>query len=367
MTSNWNGGYASPDLLKTLEERVARQRDAQIAAEKQRQREQDPDFSRRLVEQARAKLLANDIPRQKSACDLDREAATERKSAPQFDLAFADDLLRKLETSHEQALRRLKTRYAWSKMAQQGFPKPRYGSSAYQGYFNKGWISPEEMEADRLQFEIRSIRGRIAHAKRGIVSPALRALVDAARYPGDFPPMVSIPTRWGREAPIPSDQYAPNMATTAARDNRLTPQAKALLQVLHARCAQAGKTETTKGTLANIMQRCERSIQRYIAELIRFGYISAVVRTNARRMYIGLEITITDLVKPFYEDFKRTAQLMADNITDYLVANYADMDHIDAANAWIARKTRRFQDETNMSGKKRFKYNYRKGDPSGVT
>ena len=42
------------------------------------------------------------------------------------------------------------------------------------------------------------------------------------------------PARWFRPEPRASVQYAAHMATTAARDHRLTPQSKAVLQVLRA-------------------------------------------------------------------------------------------------------------------------------------
>lgn len=78
---------------------------------------------------------------------------------------------------------------------------------------------------------------------------------------------VLTPTRWFRPEPRPSVQYVGHMATTAARDHRLTPQSKAVLQVLRARCGHGTVTPTCKTTLAHIMGVCTRSIGRYIAEL----------------------------------------------------------------------------------------------------
>lgn len=106
----------------------------------------------------------------------------------------------------------------------------------------------------------------------------------------------AMPVRWMRPAPRASDQYAGHMATTALRDRRLTPQAKALLVVLRARCGNGVRTETCKTTLANIMGVATRSIGRYIADLVRFGYLEAKPRTGRGGLYTGLVLTITDKV-----------------------------------------------------------------------
>ena len=116
----------------------------------------------------------------------------------------------------------------------------------------------------------------------------------------------SIPVRWLRAEPRPSIQYEPAMATRAARDARLTPQSKALLQVLHARAGNGTTTATCKTTLAHIMRVCTRSIGRYVAELSRFGYITTRMRRGATGLYTGLVITVADTVRPC---FRKTAWL----------------------------------------------------------
>jgi len=211
-------------------------------------------------------------------------------------------LLNSLEGAHEEAQRRIKARFSQSMMGKQGFKKPVFGSNVYREYVRKGMITPEEQEADAIMREIRA--ERTGQRKGGI-----RQVVGAIEAP--FPIKKNTPVRWGQQAPIPSDQYAPNMATTAARDDRLTPNAKALLQIIHARCASEGITETTKATLANIMNRSTRTIQRYIADLVQFGYIVAHTKRNARGLYVGLVMRVSEHTKPFYEDIKRTANLMS--------------------------------------------------------
>lgn len=108
--------------------------------------------------------------------------------------------------------------------------------------------------------------------------------------------------RHARSAPHGSRQYANAMATTAARDDRLTPNAKALLQVLRARCGRGRQTTTTKGTLAAVMSRSARTIRRYLGDLERLGYIATAVRATGRGLHIGLLVTITEKVLPFFDE-----------------------------------------------------------------
>lgn len=118
--------------------------------------------------------------------------------------------------------------------------------------------------------------------------------------------------RHKRPAPSTSRQYAGEMATTAARDDRLTPNAKALLQVLRARCGKGRTTETTKTTLASIMARSARTIRRYLGDLEAFGYIKTEIRRTGRGFHTGLVVTITEQVLAFYEDAKGLAAWLAE-------------------------------------------------------
>ncbi|KTQ97130.1 hypothetical protein NS226_05260 [Aureimonas ureilytica] len=118
--------------------------------------------------------------------------------------------------------------------------------------------------------------------------------------------------RHARPAPRESRQYSGAMATTAARDDRLTPNAKAFLQVLRARCGKTRQTAITKGTMGAVMARSARTIRRYLVDLVRCGYIQLAVRRNARGLDLGLTVTLTDLVMPFYEDAKSLARWLAE-------------------------------------------------------
>ncbi|AVX05997.1 hypothetical protein MXMO3_03494 (plasmid) [Maritalea myrionectae] len=247
------------------------------------------------------------------------------------------DLLSSLESSYEAAKRRIKTRFTQSQMAKMGYKKPQFGSRAYMEFMGKGVISPEEAQADALLAELRA--ERTGQRKDAMLDEA----ADFYLKPS-FPVRRNTPLRWARQEPIASDQYAPNMATTAARDERLTPNAKALLQIIHARCATEGITETTKATLANIMNRSTRTIQRYIADLVQFGYLICHTKRNGRGLYVGLVMRVAEKTKPFYHDLKRTADLIA----PLLKPGRSETD-----------QRIEVLEETSLSPKKRFKFNKR--------
>lgn len=156
-----------------------------------------------------------------------------------------------------------------------GWHRPAYNTPEFWQAWGNGWIS----EAQAAEMEARAQRAR---ASLGTSSAA--------------------PARWGRGEPNESRQYANAMATTAARDDRLTPQAKALLQVIRARCGNGIETNTDKTTLAAIMRRHVRSIQRYIQELARFGYVTAEIRRNGRGSHVGLIVRLCQKVLPFWKD-----------------------------------------------------------------
>ncbi|ALN75848.1 hypothetical protein M673_24130 (plasmid) [Aureimonas sp. AU20] len=118
--------------------------------------------------------------------------------------------------------------------------------------------------------------------------------------------------RHTRPSPADSRQYAQPMATTAARDDRLTPNAKAFLQVLRARCGKGRETTITKGTMGAVMARSARTIRRYLVDLVRFGYVELETRRNARGLHLGLTVRITEKVLPFFEEAKGLARWLAE-------------------------------------------------------
>ncbi|MDY8111088.1 helix-turn-helix domain-containing protein [Fulvimarina sp. 2208YS6-2-32] len=118
--------------------------------------------------------------------------------------------------------------------------------------------------------------------------------------------------RHERPSPNQSRQYAQPMATTAARDDRLTPNAKAFLQVLKARCGKGRETNITKGTAGNIMSRSVRTIRRYLVDLVRFGYVELEILRNNQGMHLGLTVKLTELVTPFFEEARGLARWLAE-------------------------------------------------------
>ncbi|WP_425400408.1 hypothetical protein [Aeoliella sp.] len=159
------------------------------------------------------------------------------------------------------------------------YERPAYNTPQYWRDTARGWISHDEQQADLADFEAR--RKRAVDSKYNRVAP---------------------PARHERAAPRPSKQFAKAMATQAARDDRLTPQSKALLQVLVARTGRGRSTDTTKTTLGVIMNRCPRSIQRYVQELVKFGYIrTQTIKSRRTGFFIGLRVWIMDSVLPFWK------------------------------------------------------------------
>ncbi len=162
------------------------------------------------------------------------------------------------------------------------FVKPPFRSPEYWQAWGLGWISDTEAEADRLAYMARRKRALHAQFQAGF---------------GQHPPP---PNRHQQPAPRASRQYAQEMATTVQRDRRITDGAKALCTVIRARCGGDRCTVTTKGTLAAVMGRSPRTIQRYLAELVRFGYLEARLVTHITGMVVGLRLWITDAVLPFF-------------------------------------------------------------------
>ncbi|WP_279483832.1 helix-turn-helix domain-containing protein [Aureimonas sp. SK2] len=159
----------------------------------------------------------------------------------------------------------------------------------------------------------------IAEAQRrsaaiGAVSAKVSSCDSGQGRRGASRPPIARP-RHERPSPNDSRQYAQPMATTAARDDRLTPNAKAFLQVLRARCGKGRTTSITKGTAGNIMSRSTRTIRRYLIDLVRFGYVELEILRNSRGLHLGLTVKLTALVAPFYEEAKGVARWLAETPT----------------------------------------------------
>lgn len=155
--------------------------------------------------------------------------------------------------------------------------KPSFGSAQYRYAVAVGWISDDELKAD---FEAVQQRRNTALDSQG-----QRAAPRA---------------RDSNPAPRQTRQYGRDYGTEHLRDSRLTPNARNLLGLIRARCGDGIQTAFTKGTMANCLGVSVRSIQRYMQELVRFGYVVADIRRGWGGLHIGLIVKITEKVRPFY-------------------------------------------------------------------
>jgi hypothetical protein len=169
--------------------------------------------------------------------------------------------------------------------------KPPYGSQQYRYALSMGWISDDEHKADHEANRSRRERGRAS------------AGTSAAE-----------PSRFANPPPLETRQYGTDYSTEAARDTRLSMGAKALLQIIRARCGKGHKTAFTKATIGNMIGRSARTVQRYVAELQRFGYIKTEIRRGWGGLHSGLIVWITEKVRPFYAQHAALASWMADQV-----------------------------------------------------
>ncbi len=67
-----------------------------------------------------------------------------------------------------------------------------------------------------------------------------------------------------------------------------------------------------EGHHGSVLARSTRTIRRYLVDLVRFGYVELETRRNARGMHLGLTVTITQKVVPFYEEAQGLARWLAE-------------------------------------------------------
>lgn len=185
------------------------------------------------------------------------------------------------------------------------YRKPPFGSMHYEQDFFRGWITDAEREADRL-----------THEKAQQDQDARRARAEASRF---LP--AAEPTRWAKPAPKQSRQYVNPMAVQGIRDARLSMGARALLVLIRARCGKGTFTEATKYAFALQLGRSTRTIQRYLCDLIRFGYITTKTRASAASgLYTGLRIWLSEKVTPFWAKGGELAEWMKSKGLTYIEA-----------------------------------------------
>jgi hypothetical protein len=105
--------------------------------------------------------------------------------------------------------------------------------------------------------------------------------------------------------PSPRDTgaYVPEMAARVDNDRNLTDGARQcarkLMEYVYRKNREAREAEITVPYLMKAMDRCRRSVQGYLRELEREGYIDALVVPSVRtRMCFGLLIRLLDPLFP---------------------------------------------------------------------
>src|SRR5512143_3902922 len=110
--------------------------------------------------------------------------------------------------------------------------------------------------------------------------------------------------RMDRPPPKDSRQYAPAMATTAVRDERLVMGARACLQLIRALIGRAASRLITKAVLARALGVSIRTIQRYLSAARALGYITTRAVFDATGRQIGQRISITEKLRPYWDAAK---------------------------------------------------------------
>jgi hypothetical protein len=153
------------------------------------------------------------------------------------------------------------------------FEKPPYGSPQYVLALRCGWISPDEEQADRAAW---SQRRRTA-------------LQTCHRY--------SLYERPRARPPKETGAYVPELAARIEDDRNLTDGARRCARKLaeytyrHARPSRS--CELTVTWLMQALGKCRRTVQRYLRNLEREGYIRVdVIQCRATRMCAGLSVQL---------------------------------------------------------------------------
>jgi Helix-turn-helix domain len=95
-------------------------------------------------------------------------------------------------------------------------------------------------------------------------------------------------------SPRPSGKYVPELAAALYKDRNLTDGARCCASILaeytHARDREARTAQITVTYLMKAMDKSRRSVQRYLRQLERAGYITVAVIHAGTRMCAGLMI-----------------------------------------------------------------------------
>jgi hypothetical protein len=179
----------------------------------------------------------------------------------------------------------------------------QYGTLEYNRWFAAALRAKtytwEQAERDQADYLARSQRARAAQAS-------------GARH--DDP-------RANRPAPRPSKQWCQAINTRVAADDRLSQGAKNCLVFIVSEIGNRGQRILCNSYLGYLMSRSPRTVQRYIAQLKKYGYIKAVELHCQRGMTTGREISVVaSAVRPFWHPEVR-AELAAKSITTQTLEN----------------------------------------------
>jgi hypothetical protein len=102
--------------------------------------------------------------------------------------------------------------------------------------------------------------------------------------------------------PLLTDAYMPELAARIDNDNNLTDGARRcgrkLAEYIYRRNREGRNSEITVTYLMNALQRSRRTVQRYLRQLEREGYIAVEVIHAATRMCAGLFIELLSPLLP---------------------------------------------------------------------
>lgn len=159
----------------------------------------------------------------------------------------------------------------------EAFEKPRYGTPAYAIAVKVGWITAEEEKADRLAREARRKRSlQTCHR------PSLR------RDIGDEEAV-------SRKRPRDTGAYVPPLSAQLENDPHLTDGARRcarkIAELTYRQNREQRSLDVTVTYLMNALGRSRSTIQRYLRQLEREGYIAVqTIGSRLSRMCIGLVI-----------------------------------------------------------------------------
>lgn len=166
-----------------------------------------------------------------------------------------------------------------------------FGTPAYWRQLEQGELDWSAAAADHQQHEARRQRARRAYDENA-----------RTRDP-----------RESRPEPAPSRQYVQGLDTTAMRDDRLSMGAKACLAVIVAEIGNHASRVLSKGYLAKRLSRSARTVQRYLAQLRRHGYLAPLETIRSRAGWTtGQRVRVMPRVRPFWHRVRRAWERMKD-------------------------------------------------------